>query len=242
MKHLKKHLSFANAIACTALFVALGGSAYAVTAMLPKKSVKTKHLAKGLVTTQKLRNGAVTAAKIRTGAVTGAKIGAGAVGSTQLLDGGVRSGDLGGGVVTTGKLKDGAVTTDKLANGDVTNAKLGADAVSSGKIQDGAVTAAKLAPTFNAQLVKDVSYVTKASELVFPSDFARVTADCPAGKQVIGGGARINGVVANVVLVESGPTSDGVSSSVPGWTAAATEFKEEPADWTLEVTAICVAS
>lgn len=239
MKHLKRHLSPATVISLVALFVALGSSAYAATAMLPKKSVKTKHLAQGVVTTTKLRNGAVTTAKIRNGAVTAQKIGAGAVGSTQLLDGGVRSGDLGGGVVTTGKLKDGAVTSDKLDDGAVTNAKLGADSVTAGKLQDGAVSASKLSPAFLGQLVKDVSYVTKTSVEFFPSDSAKVTADCPTGKQVIGGGARINGAVTNVALTESGPTSDSTSMSVPGWTAAAAEFKEEAADWTLSVTAIC---
>jgi hypothetical protein len=237
VKQLKKHLSFANVVACLALFVALGGSAYAVTAMLPKKSVKTKHLANGVVTTQKLRNGAVTAAKLRNGAVTGAKIGAGAVGSTQLLDGGVRSGDLGGGVVTTGKLKDGAVTTDKLANGDVTNAKLGADSVSTNKIQDGAVTPAKLAPSFDSRLVQNVLYVTKTSGVI-PIDYEKLTAECPGERQAIGGGARIIGETRKVALIESAPEVDG-SGRRTGWTAAATEFQEEAFDWSLEVTAVC---
>ena len=56
MKHLSKHLSFANAISCIALFVALSGAAYAATT-LGKKSVKTQNLANGSVTTLKLRRG-----------------------------------------------------------------------------------------------------------------------------------------------------------------------------------------
>jgi hypothetical protein len=227
MKHLKRRPSPATVISLIALFVALGSGAYAATAMLPKKSVKTRHLAKGVITTQKLRNGAVTAAKIRNGAVTSAKIAAGAVGSTQLADGGVRSADLGGGAVTTGKLKNGAVGTDELA----------ARAVTTGKLADGAVTAAKLAPSFDAQLVKDVSYVTKKSSVI-PIDYEQLTAECPAGKQAIGGGARIEGNTKQVVLIESAPAVDGSGKRV-GWTAAATEFKEEALDWTLEVTAIC---
>ncbi|HYP55226.1 MAG TPA: hypothetical protein VEQ41_02840 [Solirubrobacterales bacterium] len=228
MKHLKKHLSFANLVACVALFVALGSGAYAATAMLPKKSVKTRHLAKGLVTTQKLRNGAVTAAKIRNGAVTGRKIGSGAVGSTQLADGGVRSADLGGGVVTSGKLKNGAVTSDKLA----------ADSVTAGKIADGAVTAGKLAPTFSAQLVKDVSYVTKASASDSESP-KTAKAECPAGKQVIGGGEKIvSEAFESISIVESAPIA-GADGKRTAWSVTAREVGTEASIWSVEAYAIC---
>jgi hypothetical protein len=50
---LRRHLTYANVTATLALFLALGGAAYAAT-QLPKNSVGTKQL----------RNGAVTAAKI----------------------------------------------------------------------------------------------------------------------------------------------------------------------------------
>jgi hypothetical protein len=238
VNHLKRHLSVANVLSCIALFVALSGATYAATTA-SRNSVKAKSIAKGAVTKAKLRNGAVTTAKIRNWAVNGTKIAPGAVGSSQLLDGGIRSVDLGGGIVTAAKLKDGAVSGEKLANNAVTASKIGADAVTSGKIQEGAVTATKLAPSLSAQLVKNVSYVTKSSPLVFPSDSAEVTAECPAGKQAIGGGARISIDTEKVGLIESAPVVDGTGKRI-GWTAAAAEFKEEAADWALEVTAICV--
>lgn len=115
MRLLKRHLSVANVLSCMALFVALGGAAYAVSP-LGNKSVKTRNLANGAVTTLKLRGGAVTPLKLRNGAVTSAKIAPGAVGSTQLAEGSVRSSDLGGGVVTEGKIKNGAVTGAKLSS------------------------------------------------------------------------------------------------------------------------------
>src|SRR5436305_2033494 len=61
-------------VAGAALFVALGGSAYAVT-NLPKNSVGTQQLTKNAVTAPKLANGAVTTPKLANGAVTGAKVG-----------------------------------------------------------------------------------------------------------------------------------------------------------------------
>jgi hypothetical protein len=238
LKQLRKHLNVANVISCIALFVALSGAAYAAKATLGNKAVKTRNLANGAVSTLKLRSGAVTTLKLRNGAVTGAKIAPGAVGSNQLADGGVRSVDLGGGVVTEAKLKNSAVTESKLANNSVTNSKLAANSVTAGKIQDGAVTAAKLSAGFNAQLLKNVSYVTKSSPLVFPSDSAEVTAECPSGKQAIGGGAQVSIDTEKVALIASAPVVDGAGKRT-GWTAAAAEFKEEAADWTLEVTAIC---
>jgi hypothetical protein len=64
-------LTFSNVISLAALFVALGGSAYAA---LDRNSVGTPQLKKNAVTSSKLRGGAVTTAKIKAQAVTGGKI------------------------------------------------------------------------------------------------------------------------------------------------------------------------
>jgi hypothetical protein len=56
MKTLRPRLTFANVVSCLALFVALGGSAYAAT-QLPKNSVGTKQLKDGAVTQAKLAKG-----------------------------------------------------------------------------------------------------------------------------------------------------------------------------------------
>ncbi|MBV9212869.1 MAG: hypothetical protein JOZ25_04390 [Actinobacteria bacterium] len=60
-------------VACVALLVALGGSAYAVTS-LPKNSVGTKQLKKAAVTTPKLADHAVTASKVSANSLTGTQI------------------------------------------------------------------------------------------------------------------------------------------------------------------------
>jgi hypothetical protein len=64
MKMLRGKLNYANATATIALFVALGGSAYAA-ASLPKNSVGTKQLKAGSVTSAKIKNGAVTGPKVK---------------------------------------------------------------------------------------------------------------------------------------------------------------------------------
>lgn len=55
MEKLRGQISFSNAIACVALFVALGGVAFAAT-QLPKNSVGTKQLKRGAVTSAKVRD------------------------------------------------------------------------------------------------------------------------------------------------------------------------------------------
>jgi hypothetical protein len=238
LKHLSKHLTFANAISCIALFVALSGAAYAAKTTLGNKAVKTKNLANGSVNTLKLRGGSVTTLKLRNGAVTGEKIAPGAVGATQIANGAVRSAALGGGVVTEGKLKNGAVTESKLFNSAVTNSKLGPNAVATGKVQDGAITSPKLAAGLLAQLVKNVSYVNKASGAVSATSPQSVTAECPAGKQVIGGGARVLSGDASVVqITDSVPFLAGDGKRT-GWTAAA-KTAEATKTFAVEAHAIC---
>lgn len=62
-----------NTIGLLALFIALGGTTYAATA-LPANSVGAKQLKKNAVTAVKIKAGAVTNAKIGANAVTGAKV------------------------------------------------------------------------------------------------------------------------------------------------------------------------
>ena len=60
-----------NTIALLALFVALGGTTYAATA-LPRNSVGPKQLQRNAVSNPKLRNGAVTGAKVANDSIRGA--------------------------------------------------------------------------------------------------------------------------------------------------------------------------
>lgn len=93
MDAVRRRLSYANVIATIALFLALGGSAYAVS--LGKNSVKSKNIAKGAVRTADIHNKAVSAAKLRPGAVPSNAIATNSVTATQL-----------GPVVTRNKIVD----------------------------------------------------------------------------------------------------------------------------------------
>jgi hypothetical protein len=117
------------AMSGTALFVALGGTAVAVSQ----------------VGTQQIRNGAVASSKLKNGAVTNAKIKAGAVGRGKLANGAVNTTKIADGAVSTAKLADGGVSTAKLANGAVSTAKIGAGVVGSAQVAAGGIATANIA-------------------------------------------------------------------------------------------------
>ncbi len=83
MKRLKDQITPALLISVLALFVALGGGAYAA---LGKNSVGSKQLKKNAVTTKKIKNKAVTGAKIKKKTITGSRIKANTLGVVPEAD------------------------------------------------------------------------------------------------------------------------------------------------------------
>lgn len=216
MSALKKHLSAANVLAVAALFVALGGSAYAA-AKLGTGQVKAVNIAKEAVTQQKLRANAVTSGKI--------------------ADGQVNNRDLANGAVSGNKLGKEAIKANKLAKKAVTATALGPEAVTNAKLKNEAVSQTKLASSLYGQLVKNVSYVTATSPLDSEEN-KFVTAECPAGKEVIGGGARINGANTKTVVNETAPALSAAGAHF-GWYGAGREVGVEPGNWSVSAFAIC---
>jgi hypothetical protein len=87
MGSVRSRFTSAHLIALLALFVALGGSAYAFH--LGKNAVKSRNIKNGAVVESKLADGAVTSPKIAPGAVSGGGIAAGAVTSAKIAAGAV---------------------------------------------------------------------------------------------------------------------------------------------------------
>jgi hypothetical protein len=115
-----------NMIALVALFVALGGTAYAATA-LPAGSVGTKQLKNAAVASSKIKPSAVNGAKVADNSITGADVLESSLGqvpsaadATHAVNadavGGVSSADLlqGGGSVVNARL------TEPLSSGNAT--------------------------------------------------------------------------------------------------------------------------
>jgi hypothetical protein len=213
---LKRHLSVANVLSCIALFVALGGTAFAAMKIGPGQ-VKAVNIAKQAVTNPKIKQQAVTSGKIK--------------------DGSVNALDIGAGQVTGEKIATGAVTGKKIGKKAVSPRTIAEEAVTGGKLADEAVTASKLSASLYSQLVRNVTYVN-ASSASSSEPNKTVTASCPTGKQAIGGGVRLEGELAEVSVTGSYPVSSGTTRT--GWEALAHETAgDPPGDWSVTAFVVC---
>ena len=74
------------------------------------------------------------------------------------------------------------------------------------------------------------------------ADSKTVTATCPVGKEVLGGGVRINGgstdPKAGVAPSESAPVV-GANNARVGWVAGGREIGEESLNWQVVAYAVC---
>ncbi|HEX6782585.1 MAG TPA: hypothetical protein VF125_11215 [Solirubrobacterales bacterium] len=217
MNTLKRHLSVANVLSCMALFIALGGTAYAAVKLKPNQ-VKAVNIAKQAVTNAKIKTQAVTSGKIKNGGVVNA--------------------DLGAGAVISSKIAKEAVTSAALAKKAVTEAKLGPESVGTGKIDNEAITSAKISAPVWKQLIKNITYVTETSANNSEEEKS-ITASCPTGKEAIGGGARINSPAAVKVVASGTYPAVASNNARTGWIASGREFAEEAGNWQIVAYAVC---
>ncbi|MGV1048019.1 MAG: hypothetical protein ACOYD4_05780 [Solirubrobacterales bacterium] len=227
MNILKRHLSVANALSLTALFVALAGTAYAAGKLGPGQ-VKAVNIASQAVTNSKIKTQAVTSGKIKNSGINAADLAPGSVINSKIKNK----------AVTNAKLGAESVGTSKLAKKSVTANVLGPEAVTAGKLGNESVSATKLSTSFYLQLIKNVTYVN--GESASNTDVAKFAeAVCPVGKQAIGGGARVNGELADVAVTGSNPTSVGTIRT--GWSAFGRDV--DPAtltgNWSVTAFAVC---
>jgi hypothetical protein len=231
VNRLKQHLTFANVVSCMALFIALGGGVAVAAGKIGNGAVRATNIANEAVTNPKIKRQAVTSGKIKDGNINAVDLGTGSVINSKLAKK----------AVTNAKLGNESVGTSKLAKKSVTESTIGPEAISNGKLGKESVSAAKLSTSFYLQLLKNVTYVTETS--VNDSASAKsVTATCPVGKEVLGGGVRINGgstdPKAGVAPSESAPAVSATNARV-GWTAGGREIGEEPLNWQVVAYAIC---
>jgi hypothetical protein len=216
VNNLKRHLTVANVLSCMALFIALGGTAYAAVKLKPNQ-VKAVNLAKQAVTNAKIKTQAVTSGKIK--------------------DGGVNGRDIGAGQVTTEKIGTGAVTGKKIGKKAVSPRTIAEEAVTTDKIGKESIVAAKISASLYSQLVRNVAYFS--SESASNNEVSKsAEALCPSGKQAIGGGARVNGNLQDVAITGSNPASTGTART--GWQAFARDVDNVPGgNWSVEAFVVC---
>lgn len=215
-------------LAAIALLVALGGTSVAAVQDAAPNSVGSAALKSNAVTNAKIAAGAVSSSKLANGAVTGGKIASGAVTSATIASR----------AVTGAKIAANAITTTQVAPGSLLSSDFGSGQIPRGPTGPAGQGIQGLQGVQGPPGLSAVQIVTASTDLVHDG-VQFVTANCPTGKKVIGGGAQATGPgVADqpVILRESNPTSAGT-----GWHALAGAPSNLPTTlgWSLTAIAIC---
>jgi hypothetical protein len=201
MSRLWKSLTFSNVIALLALFIALGGSVYAASNKIDGSQIKAKSLPGN-----RLMPETVAANQIKKGSIGEAQLKANSVNGKQV--------------------KPSAITAGKIANGTITGAQVKSGSLGATQINQTTLTG------ISAANIHTVQYVTTSVALnpELPGGNS-LTATCPAGMKVIGGGANTSNSKEGYVN-ESGPNGEH-----SGWLAVGYGGYESTV--TMYVTAIC---
>ena len=116
-------ISPALVVSCVALFLALGGSAFAVG--VAKNSVRSAQIVDGTVRSIDLRDNAVNAPKIAPDSVGSEEIAENAVESAEVAQDALTAQDLGAASVTSSEVADQSLTANDLGPNSVAASELG---------------------------------------------------------------------------------------------------------------------
>jgi hypothetical protein len=113
MLNLRSRLTYANVVATLALFLALGGAAYAVS-KLPRNSVGAKQIKKSAVTGIKVRNGSLTGADVKAASLTGAAVKPASLTGANVADGSLTGAKVADASLSGADLQDASVPASKI--------------------------------------------------------------------------------------------------------------------------------
>ena len=188
LRHVRRHLSFANVASFLALAIAVGtGSAYAANTVFSTDIV----------------DGEVKSADIAGAAVTNSKLGPNSIGSGKILDATVAHADLANDSVNSANVLNESLTSSDLATDSVNATEVANNSIDSGEIASDSLLASDLAgASVGASELQDaaVGAAELASNAVSGAKVAGnslTTADI-AGADVNGGGISVpTGYVPN---------------------------------------------
>jgi hypothetical protein len=228
--NLRGRITSAHVIALAALFVALGGTAFAAA------TIGTNDIKNGAVTKQKLHSKAVTTRKIAPQAVTTGKIADQAVTTDKIADQAVTTDKIADQAVTSGKIAPDAVDSSMILDGSIQTGDLGDAQVANSKLADSSVTSAKIADAQVRAADLGALGTTSGPETAIANNTSsNMSVTCPAGSTIISGGGVYRGGTGNGNVTLRSSQKDG-----NGWNVVA--YNESGASATYQVLAYCLAA
>lgn len=230
---LTNRLSYANVMATGAMFVALGGGAYALSGV-PDRSGVFHACASNKTGAVRVVARASSCHRAR-GRGRRRDPGESAISWNQQGRAGRDGGALSNGAITSAKLANGAVTSGKLANGAVTSGKLANGAVTSAKLGAGAVGAGKLGNVVVRKLTIPLPHSSQPGG----------EATCRSGERLLSGGVQLQGLSGSAITVlDSYPSAGGGAlpndgQAPTGWWGQAVNVTAST-DTTMSVLAVCL--
>jgi hypothetical protein len=188
---VRGRVSYANVMATVAVFIALGGGAYAAL-NLPAGSVTSKEIARNAVRAKQIAKRAVRKKEVARNAIRSRKIKDGRVKTFDLADAAITSPKLADDSVVSSKLAASSVTTPKLADESVTPPKLGT--VDYARVEDAGTTSSGAStelsppgPELDLTLGANV-FATVLAQTTMTAAGGATTDDCRFGVAVSGPG------------------------------------------------------
>lgn len=169
---------------------------------------------------------------VATGSINSREIQNGAVQSRDVRDGSLKGRDVANGTLRSRDIRDGVLSGLDVRDGSLAGADLAANAIGDREIDEPQLDLNRLGGVSVTRFVKNVTRVETRTTNDAVTPKAAPAATCPAGKRLIGGGARVVAAApVPVALTVNGP--DGRA-----WTAAA--YATAPTgSWQLVNVAIC---
>lgn len=130
---IRRGLTYANLTATVALFIALGGGAYAVT----KDSVGSKEIENGSVRSKELKDDDVRSADIEAGAVQGSEVADGSIGAAEVGEGSLGGAELTDGTVSGLDVADGSLDGADVVAGGIRGSDVADDSLDADDIEEG---------------------------------------------------------------------------------------------------------